>query len=84
MMLFELKKAILETGYKQKFIAELAGLNEKKLSNALTCRCQLTESEKKKLAEILDEDPTNLFPEVNREKLNDETDEKVKDSRGRY
>jgi len=52
-MYFELKRAILESGLKQIFIARKLGLDPALLSKKLNGYRPITQTEKKQLAEIL-------------------------------
>ena len=62
MILFELKKAVLESGYKQLFIAQKAEIAESRLTRCITGRGRLTKDEKKRLAKALSKTVVELFP----------------------
>lgn len=62
-MLFELKKAVLESGYKQVFVAQQAQIAESRLTRCITGRGKLTGDEKKRLAKVLGKNTSELFPE---------------------
>lgn len=61
MILFELKKAILESGLKQTFIARQLGIDETTLSKKIHGYLPILDKEKKPLAEILGKDVAELF-----------------------
>jgi len=63
MELFQLKRAIIESGYKQAFLARQVGIDENRLTKAITGRCQLSEGEKQKLADVLSKKVDELFPQ---------------------
>ena len=61
MILFELKKAILEKGLKQTFIARQLGIDETTLSKKIHGYLPIFDQEKKDLAVILGKDVDDLF-----------------------
>jgi transcriptional regulator with XRE-family HTH domain len=61
MVLPKLKLAILESGFKQRFVARKSGLSENRLTCAVTGRCQLTEGERERVAEVLGKEVSELF-----------------------
>jgi hypothetical protein len=61
-VLFQLKRAIIESGYKQSFLARQVGIDENKLTKAITGRCQLADGEKQKLADVLSKRVDELVP----------------------
>ncbi len=58
-----LKETIYDSGLRQGFVANQAGIAENRLTQAVTGRCKLTDAEKKKLAKILKKTVAELFPE---------------------
>ena len=63
MIISPLKIAILESGFKQKFVAQRAGLTENRLACAVIGRLELTPDEQKRVAKILAKPISKLFPE---------------------
>jgi hypothetical protein len=65
MIYFELKRAILESGLKQTFIAGKVGLDPVLFSKKVNGYRPMTQAEKEQLAEILGKRIGELFPEQN-------------------
>ena len=61
-MHFELKRTILESGLKQVYLAKKVGIDPTLLSKKIHGYYPLTEIERKRLAEILNRRPDELFP----------------------
>lgn len=55
------KKLIKQKGLKQKYVANLAGIAEKKFSSMLNGNCTIREPDIVKIAEALDVTPNDLF-----------------------
>ncbi len=62
MIVSPLKAAIIKSGFRQKFVAEQAGLTENRLTCAVIGRLELTPDEKQKVAKALGKDLGELFP----------------------
>jgi hypothetical protein len=62
MIYFALKRAILESGLKQTFIARKVGLDPTLFSKKINRYRPMTQKEKEKLAKILGKRITELFP----------------------
>lgn len=62
MIFFELKKTILESGYKQGYLAWLLGMDETLFSKAIHGHRTLSERQKEKLAQFLGKRVKELFP----------------------
>ena len=62
LMYFELDRAIREAGLKKGFVARKVGLDPNLFSKKLNGYRPLTEIERKRLAEILNKRPDELFP----------------------
>lgn len=63
MILFDLKRAIIKSGFKQGFIAQRAGIEETRLSKAIYGHRMLSRSDKQRLAQALDLKVEDLFPQ---------------------
>lgn len=62
MKISPLKIIIHNSGYRQGYIAEQAGIPENRLAQAVTGRCKLSPDERQALAKILKKSVTELFP----------------------
>lgn len=63
-MNWALKKAIVESGLKQTFLSEKAGIDNGVLSHAIYGRRELDSEKKTRLAEILGRTLEELFPDM--------------------
>jgi len=61
-MLIELKKAIWQTGLKQRFIAEQLGIDETHFSKLITGRRTFSDTDKRRIADLLGKSVAELFP----------------------
>lgn len=61
-----IKKALLNKGLRQVWVAEKAGMTELTLSQTLTNKRVIKVSEITKIAEVIGVDPGDLFKEVRR------------------
>ena len=64
MVLFDLKQAIIKSGFKQGFIAQRAGIEETRLSKAIYGHRRLSKNYKQRLAQALDLRVKDLFPQI--------------------
>lgn len=64
MILFQLKRAILESGLKQAFIARQIGLDDTTLSKKLHGYRPMTDNEKRSIAKLLRKNVCDLFPQL--------------------
>jgi plasmid maintenance system antidote protein VapI len=64
MTLFELKKAILDSGFKQTYLASLIGIDQTLFSKAIHGHRTLSENQKVRLAQFLRKEVAELFPDT--------------------